>query len=101
MKRDAPSAALVSRKVTPVGLCLSVGLNGQRYGRKLIPENGSSAHRVRPHPPPTGRPLAPSLSSCAPLEGTGFEPAVPLLRKFCRAVNPDAVMKTEAPKVRS
>src|SRR4051794_10040126 len=42
MKRDAPSAALVSTKVTPIGLYLSVGLNGQRYGRKLIPENGSS-----------------------------------------------------------
>jgi hypothetical protein len=37
----------------------------------------------------------------SPVEGTGFEPPVPLLRRFCRAVNPDAVMKTEAPKVRS
>jgi hypothetical protein len=70
---------------------------------KDMVENSSrkTAHRVRPRPPTTGRPLTPSLSSCAPLEGTGFEPPVPLLRRFCRAVNPDAVMKTEAPKVRS
>src|SRR3954468_22522147 len=33
--------------------------------------------------------------------GNRIEPAVPLLRRFCRAVNPDAVMKNEAPKVRS
>ena len=49
--------------------------------------------------PPTAREFTAERDS--PLEEDGFEPPVPLLRRFCRAANPDAGMTTGALKVRS
>jgi hypothetical protein len=63
-----------------------------------VPSHPQNAAKVRGFSPSASAFTA--ETDCL-LEGTGFEPAVPLLRRFCRAVNPDAVMKTEAPKVRS